>query len=394
MQHLIKRFVAAGGSFAVASMLLPATMTPLSAAANVDASTTFAVTELERISGEDRYETAVNISQEVFDTDHSLPYAVVVSGETHPDALAAGPLARLKGGPLLLVTRDTLPQGTADELDRVLKTNIVATGVQAQTGSQTGPAAKVIIVGGESAVSMEVEDAIKAIREEGDIETMRIEGADRYDTALNVALYMDQVRGGESSKWAFLANGDAYPDAMAASAIASNKLICDDLIPILLTREDELPASTATYLGQVALTTGSTPTVPKLEKVFVLGGEARVSQDIVDYLDMFVQDVERIAGPNRFGTASNLAETFFGVTNPPSNIGVARGDDFADALAAGPFMGKKNGPMLLVEPEVVPDETYAYVLGHKDDILGGWVLGGTNAVSDGVKSAIEAVYLD
>lgn len=382
MHHFFKRFVAGSAVLVLALVVMPTSAS----------ATSYAITELERISGTDRYETAVNISQEIFDTDNSVPYAVLVSGETHPDALAAGPLARLKGGPLLLTMRDSLPMVTSDELDRVLKTNLTAQSVEARPGTGTSFASKVIIIGGESAVSAEVEQAVKDIR--SDIDTMRIEGADRYDTALNVALYMDQVRGNVSATKAFLANGEAYPDAMAASAIASNKQLNGEVSPILLTREDELPASTATYLGQVAVTTGSTVTTPMLETVYVLGGEARISQDIVDYIDQFTNDVIRIAGPNRYGTASNLAETFFGVSNPPAYIGVARGDDFADALAAGPFMGKKNSPMLLVEPDMLPDETYAYLLGHKDDILGGWVLGGVTAVSDAVKASVEDVYMD
>lgn len=351
---------------------------------------------LERISGENRMATAVEISQDMFTDDHSVHYAVVVSGETHADALAAGPLARLKGGPLLLTSRDMLDDVTRDELDRVLNKDVASLSnggsITGQLGEYTSPEAKVIIVGGESAVSQDVEDEILAIRGEGKLEVMRIEGADRYDTALNVALFMDQIRG-ESAKWAFLANGEAYADAMAASAIASNKNICDSTMPILLTRQEELSDSTASYLGQVAAMTGEA-TTPKLEKVYVLGGEVRISEDIVTYLDQFVMDVTRIAGPNRYGTAANLAETFFGVDNPPSKIGIARGDDFADALAAGPFMGKHGGPLLLVEPNVLPDETYSYLLGHKDHIKGGWVLGGVEAVIDGVKTAVEDVYMD
>jgi len=346
---------------------------------------------LERISGADRMETAVQISNELYPDDHTKKYAVLVSGESHADALAAGPLATLKSAPLLLSNKSALPESTMMELDRILKTDITATAVEADGNVDPIFAATVIIVGGESAVSAQVEQEIKDIRE--DIDTMRIQGADRYDTALEVALYMDQIRG-YSSKWAFLANGEAYADAMAASAIASDKTICPDLMPILLTRTDSIPDSTAQYLGEIALTSGSTPTPPKLEKVYVLGGEARVSTEVFNYVDQIVDETIRVAGPNRYGTAANLAETFWGAGNPASKIGVARGDDFADALAAGPFMGNMHGPMLLVEPAELPDETYAYLLGHKDDIYGGWVLGGVEAVSNAVKGSVESVYMD
>jgi putative cell wall-binding protein len=61
-----------------------------------------------RLAGDDRYETAVAISQHFFPTP---PYAhiFVATGAIFPDALAAGP----HGEPLLLTRQDALPLGAA-----------------------------------------------------------------------------------------------------------------------------------------------------------------------------------------------------------------------------------------------------------------------------------------
>lgn len=347
---------------------------------------------LERISGEHRAATAAELSKVMHPDDHMSPYAVLVSKENHADALAAGPMAAMKGAPLLVTAQDSLDGVTATELDRVLKTNLGVLSLRPGTGGTTTPAAKVIIVGGESAISADVEQAVKDIR--ADIETMRIFGTDRFSTAVEVAKFMDSIRG-YSSKWAFVANGEAYPDAMAAASVGSDKLVCPDFMPILLTRDTELPQVTADYLSSVAITGAmAIPPAPMLEKIFALGGLTRISQEVFDAIDALVGEEVRIAGDDRYMTATEIANTFYGAGNEPDLIGVTRGDYWADALAAGPFFGKKHVPTLLVEPELLPDETYNYVLGYKDVIMGGWVVGGLDAVSDGVKASVEDVYIN
>src|SRR5436309_2057239 len=72
---------------------------------------------VSRLSGIDRYATAAAISASAFPA--GAPVAFVATGESFPDALAAGPVAGCAGGPLLLATATQLPASTVAELRRL-----------------------------------------------------------------------------------------------------------------------------------------------------------------------------------------------------------------------------------------------------------------------------------
>jgi putative cell wall-binding protein len=96
---------------------------------------------VNRISGSDRYETAVELSRHTF---QSADVVFIATGGAFPDALAVGPAAIDAGGPVLLVSTTSLPKTVADELVR-LNPN------------------RVVIVGGTAAVSAGVANSIDAL---------------------------------------------------------------------------------------------------------------------------------------------------------------------------------------------------------------------------------------
>ena len=79
-----------------------------------------------RLSGADRYETAVEISKSAWDQDNAL-VVYLASGTSLPDALAAGP-STLGSGPVLLTERDRLPEVTRTELQRLRPCYLVVLG--------------------------------------------------------------------------------------------------------------------------------------------------------------------------------------------------------------------------------------------------------------------------
>ena len=79
-----------------------------------------------RVAGTDRYSTAAAISAATKVPGVSVAY--VATGLDFPDALAGAALAGLTQGPLLLVTRDTLPAATLAELGRLGPDRIVILG--------------------------------------------------------------------------------------------------------------------------------------------------------------------------------------------------------------------------------------------------------------------------
>jgi putative cell wall-binding protein len=81
---------------------------------------------VDRIAGSDRYATAAAVSAQTFAP--GVPVAYVATGASFPDALAGSVAAGVNGGPVLLVTRTTIPAPTAAELARLQPARIVVLG--------------------------------------------------------------------------------------------------------------------------------------------------------------------------------------------------------------------------------------------------------------------------
>lgn len=150
--------------------------------------------EVRRIAGDSRFDTAGRIADELGDVDS----AYLVEGANAdpnrgwPDAVAVAPIAARLGQPILLTTRDVVPDATSAALSRL--------GVDTIT-----------VVGGQVAVS----SGVVAILEQGASVT-RIAGTDRYDTAIQVA---DSLPATTTTTW--LATGNAYPDALTAGPVVA-----------------------------------------------------------------------------------------------------------------------------------------------------------------------------
>ena len=79
-----------------------------------------------------------------------------------------------------------------------------------------------------------------------------------------------------------------------------------------------------------------------------------------------------------------MARTFF---TTPGSIGVASGENYPDALAAGPWLAAGDAPLLLTGANTLPSSTTSYVAG----LATGTQLhafGGPVAVSAGVQQAL------
>jgi len=86
----------------------------------------FTTGSVTRLSGSGRYETAAAVSAATFGP--GVPIVLVAVGTNFPDALAGGPAAVALGGPILLVTADSVPSATATELSRLRPARIVVLG--------------------------------------------------------------------------------------------------------------------------------------------------------------------------------------------------------------------------------------------------------------------------
>jgi putative cell wall-binding protein len=120
--------------------------------------------------------------------------------------------------------------------------------------------------------------------------------------------------------------------------------------------------------------------------VVVVGGPSVVSNSVLTELDGLVSgSVTRVWGSNRYATAAALSNANFapGV----STVFIATGENFPDALAAGPAAGIEDSPILLVRQNAVPSETAAELTRLSPSRI--VVAGGPAVVSDGVMTTLD-----
>lgn len=310
-------------------LVLLLSLAPVQPAAATEGST------VSRIAGSNRYGTAVEISVNGWTQSD---YVVLARGDEFADALAGVPLASYHRAPILLTNPNRLPNATKEELERL----------EAKT---------VIILGGDGAVSPAVE---KILTDDLGLTVKRIAGANRYATAGRIAqeLYdVGYVYG------VFVANGRDFPDALAASVYA-----CGHRYAIILVEPNRIPPG-----AQEALTALNP------SQSFVIGGEGVISQEVFNALP----HPERIAGANRYATATALAERF---RPGAQKCFVATGLDFADAIAGGVLAAKEGGILLLVS-KTVPPTVRSYV--EESTLNQAIIFGGQGAVSDETAAGIE-----
>lgn len=288
-----------------------------------------------RLAGEERVATAAAISAAAFPADDSAGAAVLTAADRFPDALAGTPLAAASGGPLLLTDGHELSDATRDELDRALPEG-----------------AEVIVLGGELAVSAAVEAELSGLG----YQVSRVAGQDRYETA--VAIAHDALGTPER---VLVATGRDFPDSLGAGAAAAAIGGA-----VVLTDGDRLPPSTAAFLAAH----------PEVLPVAVGGPAAQA-----------LPDADSVAGENRYATSVLLAERYF---SDADVVGVASGRAFPDGLAGGAHVGPAGGPVLVVEPDQLPDEVDEYLAAFDGGIGVAFVYGGDEAVVPGVLDAVLA----
>lgn len=313
---------------------------------------TVAETPTDRIAGENRALTAVEASQGRY--PDGAPAVLVARADLYPDALAGGPLAATVGGPILLTAGDSLDAATAGEIARL-------------------GAATAYVLGGEAAISGDVEDAV------GDLvaDVQRIHGENRFATAVAIKDALETMAGTPHTQAYVVEGYDAdpnrgWPDAVAVSALASYLGQ-----PILLAETDRLPDETAAALAGLDAT--------------VIGGPVAISDATQAAIDDAAEDVSEIAGTTRYHTSQLVAEAALDQGMTAAVVSLVSGGNWPDALVAGPLVAASSGSFLLVHPTdlAASPETVAFLQDHGpfDDVD---LFGGRVAISTAVEAGIAA----
>lgn len=303
-----------------------------------------------RVSGDTRYDTMASLAGR---GNWAVGGSVILaSGANYPDALAASSLSGGLDAPILLTDPNGLSDAARGRLESLCPS-------------------RVFIVGGNAAVSPDVERQVKELLGFG-CAVFRVAGQTRYETSL-VAAEINP----KSSDTVIVATGGNYADALSVSPYAfasgSPVLLCDS-------------ASGLAGAAVESIRSGG------YSRAVIVGGTAAVPASVEGQLQSAgIRDVTRLSGATRFETSSRIAdfELASGLGFTMDGVLLATGMNFPDALSAGPLAGRSRSPLLLVDPGA--EYACAYLSGFKGEVSSATVVGGTAAVPEEDRLVIARV---
>ncbi len=269
-------------------------------------------TQVKSLQGNRRFETAVAISKEGWDS--STDTVIIASAYSVVDGVSATPLASIKNAPILLVDKNEVTNSTKEELKRLKPSNI-------------------IVIGGTNVVNDNVYNEVKSILPSASIK--RIGGINRYETSLNIAKEMSKYKNIDKI---YVAGGNGEADALSIASKAG-----EDKAPIILTPKDDLTYDSYAWLKS-----------QNLLNAYFIGGDLVISGNVINKVNSITSNNvlnNRIYGLNRQETNANVIQKFY--TNSNYNaVLVTKSNPLVDALSAGPLAAKINSPIVLVSDTI------------------------------------------
>ena len=278
------------------------------------------------VAGEDRFTTAVEVSKQLVGENETANAVVLVGEDAIVDGLAAAPLAKKVGAPILLTKANQLPEATEKEMLRVLGNNL---------SNKT-----VYLVGGEARISKELEAKIAKLG----VKVERLAGDTRFETSLKIA---EKVTSGATVDTAFVVGGNGEADAMSISAYAAK-----EEAPIVVVDKNEVSEEAMELLEG--------------KNIEIIGGTGVVSEEVEAQLKEMVKEdstqdntVVRLAGNTRQETNAKVINAHY--SNPTVALiakdGYVGGNGkLIDALTAAPLAAEMNAPIILTTNELTKEQ--------------------------------------
>lgn len=287
---------------------------------------------IERVSGSNRIETAIQISQTGWETAENV---IVARADNPADALSSASLSGSIDAPILLTDPNTLQQNVIDEIRRLNAKNIY-------------------ILGGTGAVSGRVELSLKSLGK-----VKRLGGPTRFETA---SIINNEAKTSLNTK-AIVVSGYAAADALSAASNSAN-----NRIPIYLSTKTTIPVNLPANVKEVT----------------IYGGIGVVGSEVESLLTKKGIKVNRISGIDRYETNIKAADESL-----KDNVIIVRGtstnsktEDYPDAVAGAGLSHKLDANIILSDPTVTIPVTVNYFDNHRYTNV--YVLGGVGAVSEDV----------
>ena len=266
------------------------------------------VENVTRIAGKDRIGTSIEISKAMFNESDNV---VLASGFNFADALSAGQLAAALNAPLIL-SDENMDLRVKEEIANLKPKNMY-------------------IVGGENALSSNIEESVKSAV--NDINIERLKGNNRYETSVKV---MEKTKEFIDAEYLLIASGKNFPDALSATSF-----MADHKALMVLSDGNSYPKSDL--------------------KEIAIGG--------VNQLPLNGFTGERIAGKDRYQTSLALAKKSF---ENNENAILANSKVFADSLSAVSIAKNYKAPIILTDNENLTQSAKNYLENMKSvTIVGG-----------------------
>jgi hypothetical protein len=288
-------------------------------------------------------------------------HATLARHDVFADALAASGLGFR--GPLLLTPRGTLTAGVRNELQRVLE-----------------PGATVYLLGGEQALSTEVEARVR----DAGFQPRRLAGPDRIATAVAIAreATADEDIANLELARAFGPPGSPSSATAAWADAVAGRMAANPFDPVLLTASGRLDPRVRQFLAETARRARHVQVTP-------LGGRAALSDQVLTELRGItgVTVLDRVAGSNRFETAVAARNQ----TQHRPRLLLVNGEHpegWWQGLLAGDLAADLSAALLYVRQGDVPAAT-ATSIGRGCTPLETAVVGTTSIVSDTVRERVR-----
>ncbi len=201
----------------------------------------------------------------------------------------------------------------------------------------------------------------------------RVSGANRFATAVEIS---KQANADGADRPIIIVNGLNFPDALSAGAFSGL-----NGAPVLMVTSTSIPPETLAELDRL-----------DPYAITIVGGPSVVSAAVQAQLETFLpgpETVARISGPDRYATSRAVVQ-FMNSQLALSNVIVATGRDYPDALAAVPAAGSTGGAVLLINGSALSLDTATRDL---IDSLNRpvTIVGGPGAVSDEIAQEITGL---
>ncbi len=317
----------------------------------------FASVNVERISGSDRYQTALKVNQKFLNkADGNL--AVFTSGTDFNTALYGSYLASSLKVPYYVVSKNGISKDILSEIDR-LKIK------------------RAYVVAGYELLNKKIDDALtaKGVRVERLFDSKHIDGSgdNLYNhidyILLNTFLDPQNYRGG--LEYAIVINDEKFPDLLSSIPYVSSlaRKYNMGLFPYYI-----FPTFEGQLYGAII---GGYDTVPSYFDANTKGEDGKIIE-------------VRVSGKDRYETAVKIAEAY------KEDIGIdiktvilVNGADFPDALSSGIAAVFTNATVLLTNPNKLNSYTKEYLL--KNNITKVVIVGGENSVSASVENELKSL---